>query len=344
MKHTIMVAAFVAALSAGSIPSAAAAAPLMVQQQNGAQKAQKAQAQKAQKQQGPSRPQQAQNNGGQKQKAQKKQGPARPQQAQNNAAQKQKAQKQQNNAAQKQKAQKQQGPARPQQAQRGGPQQALQNRGSVRQAQLPPGLQRLRTSGRSSDRLVAGAAAAAAYRGIEAGWLDVRQQNDVVFVRNPRGDLLLDLDERRARELGHWDLRRLGDRRAKANGPAFCRSGEGHPVWGREWCLDKGFGLGSRNGTIWSRTRVDDVVFRRTTDRDRLVRDVLIGAVGDVVFNRLAFHALTMGYQEPLHGYWVAEPNSPRILHVYSGDVAVAELVDLDRNDRVDVLYVVQPL
>ena len=26
--------------------------------------------------------------------------------------------------------------------------------------------------------------------------------------------------------------------------PSFCRSGAGHPVHGRSWCLDKGFGLG----------------------------------------------------------------------------------------------------
>lgn len=48
--------------------------------------------------------------------------------------------------------------------------------------------------------------------------------------------------------------RRNDDRRGQAgrrndgarNGaPAFCRSGEGHPVFGRRWCIDKGHGLGS---------------------------------------------------------------------------------------------------
>jgi hypothetical protein len=27
--------------------------------------------------------------------------------------------------------------------------------------------------------------------------------------------------------------------------PAFCRTGEGHPVFGRRWCIEKGFGLGA---------------------------------------------------------------------------------------------------
>ena len=30
----------------------------------------------------------------------------------------------------------------------------------------------------------------------------------------------------------------------RERGPAFCRSGEGHPVHGRSWCVEKGFGLG----------------------------------------------------------------------------------------------------
>ena len=29
------------------------------------------------------------------------------------------------------------------------------------------------------------------------------------------------------------------------NGPAFCRTGAGHPVHGRQWCRDKGYGLGN---------------------------------------------------------------------------------------------------
>ena len=40
----------------------------------------------------------------------------------------------------------------------------------------------------------------------------------------------------------------------------------------------------------------------------------------------------------------MAQPDGPRILRVSSGDDEVAELVDRDRDDRVDVLYVVQPV
>jgi hypothetical protein len=139
-------------------------------------------------------------------------------------------------------------------------------------------------------------------------------------------------------------MRRMGDQRPRGNAPAFCRSGEGHPVWGREWCIEKGFGLGSQRGLIWSRSRVDDVVFSRTVDTARLTREALLAVLGDVVFNRLAVHSLALGYAEPLHGEWTAEPDAPRILRVSAGDIAVAELIDVDRDDRVEILYIVQPL
>jgi hypothetical protein len=209
--------------------------------------------------------------------------------------------------------------------------------------ELPTTFQPLRTSSRPADRLLLSAAALAAARGFDAAELRFDREASATLVRNRRGDVLFDLPDDRARDLGAWDMRRLGDQRPRGNAPSFCRSGEGHPVWGREWCLDKGFGLGSRAGTIWSRSRVDDVIFGRRVDQDRLTRDVLIDVLGDVVFNRLAVHALTLGYADPLFGLWTSEPESPDLLRVYAGDVAVAEFVDLDRDGRVDVLYVVQP-
>ncbi len=41
------------------------------------------------------------------------------------------------------------------------------------------------------------------------------------------------------------DVSRTGGKRGQ--GPAFCRSGEGHPVFGPGWCRDRGFELGSRS-------------------------------------------------------------------------------------------------
>ena len=44
---------------------------------------------------------------------------------------------------------------------------------------------------------------------------------------------------------GTYDSRRYSDRgrdnRGNDRGPAFCRSGAGHPVYGRRWCTDRGY-------------------------------------------------------------------------------------------------------
>jgi hypothetical protein len=191
--------------------------------------------------------------------------------------------------------------------------------------------------------MAVGALARAKARGLDPTDLEIRIGDGSVRILNGRGALLIDMDEARARDLGAWRLRRMGDRRPTGNAPSFCRSGAGHPVFGREWCLDKGFGLGSDTNTLWSRGRIDDVIYRRTDSRARLDRGGLMDVLGDIVFGRLALHAVALGLAEPLNGVWVAEPDGPRMLRVYSGDVEVAELVDIDRDDQVEVLYVVQP-
>jgi hypothetical protein len=210
-------------------------------------------------------------------------------------------------------------------------------------AGLSPELRRMAGSARPGERMVAGAIARGRARGLNANAFDVRGDGGRLRVLNRSGALLLDLEDNRARDLGSWRLRRLGDRQPAGNAPPFCRGGQGHPVLGREWCLDKGFGLGSRAGTLWSRGGIDDVTWRRPAQH-RLDRGGLIGVLGDVIFGRLAFQSMALGYDQPLAGDWVAQPEGPRILRVHSGDYEVAELVDTNRDDRADVIYVVQPV
>lgn len=139
-------------------------------------------------------------------------------------------------------------------------------------------------------------------------------------------------------DLGAFDLGDDGDEGAGA--PAFCRSGAGHPVWGRSWCIDKGFGLGDDGR--FGFTRLEDIRF----DPDRDLRDGelgiddLAGILGDVVLGRLALQALVLGADEPLTGRWRQEPDGPRLLRLRSGDRDIAELADLDRDDELDVLIV----
>lgn len=195
---------------------------------------------------------------------------------------------------------------------------------------------------RNAERALSRVAERGRGRGLGRDAVAVAHRDGRVRLTNRRGELLVDMDDDRLREMGAWRLRRLGDRQPAGNAPAFCRSGAGHPVWGRDWCLQKGFGLGSQDGTLWSRGAINDVTFRRT-DTPRLDRGGLLDVLGDVVLGRLALQAVTLGYDQPLMGLWLTPPSGPRILQVHSGSYPVAELVDTNRDNRAEVLYVVQP-
>jgi hypothetical protein len=203
------------------------------------------------------------------------------------------------------------------------------------------------SSSRRGDQIVAGALARASLRGTAADRFRVDSDGSRWSVRNSRNEVLFDMDDDDARRLGGWEMRRLGDRRANDNAPAFCRSGAGHPVWGREWCLEKGFGLGVGERSIWSRsTDIGDVIWSKRPTTEIVDRGGLIDVLGDIVFGRLAVQSLVLGYDEPLVGRWVAstdEPDAPFVLKITSGNNDVAELVDSDRDDDVDVLFVAQP-
>jgi hypothetical protein len=207
-------------------------------------------------------------------------------------------------------------------------------------SELRPAIRPLVSSDRVSHRLAGKAVGLAHARGVDDRTLVVNPSGDRVIVRNRNGQVLLDMDDERARNLGAWRTVTLDDR-VRAGSPAFCRSGAGHPVWGRQWCLDKGFGLGSQNNVRWGRT-VDpiDVVLGRRAMTGDLTRDVLLGVLGNVAFNRLATHALTLGYTDPLTGRWMGEPSGPQVLLVSSGQAPVAELVDVNRDGRADLMYV----
>jgi hypothetical protein len=210
----------------------------------------------------------------------------------------------------------------------------------VRVDDMKPELRRFAISKRAPERIMAGAVSRGVARGLRDDDVVIRQHGDKIALFNRSGVMLLDLDEARARNLGNWRVSPYDDD-VKSGAPSFCRSGEGHPVFGREWCLDKGFGLGDYRDLRWGRTTdVGDIIFRRQVDSGTLARSVLLGVLGDVVFNRLGLHALTLGYNDPLTGSWYGDPSGPRMLRVTSGAIPIAEIYDADRDDRADVLVV----
>jgi hypothetical protein len=203
--------------------------------------------------------------------------------------------------------------------------------------EMKPAIRRFAVSKRAPERIAAGAVARGIARGLRDSDVVITPTGDRVRVLNRSGVVLVDLDDERARNLGSWRVR-PDDRELRGDAPSFCRTGEGHPVWGRQWCIDKGFGLGG--DLRWGITNdVDDIVFRRA-DSGTLARSVLMDVLGDVVFDRLGLHAITLGYTDPLTGVWLGEETGPRVLRITSGSIPIAEIVDDDRDSRADVLVV----
>ncbi len=126
------------------------------------------------------------------------------------------------------------------------------------------------------------------------------------------------------------------DRRPNArqgNGPPFCRNGQGHPVHGTKWCRDKGWG---QDGG-WRDVSWEDVILgprdRRIERTPRLDRGGLLDVLGDVVLGRLERQGRDVG-DGALTGRFIE--GRTRVLQIRAGDVPLAELLDADRDGRVD--------
>lgn len=207
---------------------------------------------------------------------------------------------------------------------------------------LRPSVRRFFVEDRLPARAAVGAVARAYMRGVEENELVITPLDDHVRILNREGAVLVALDEERVRNLGRWDVIPVDDNVADGS-PAFCRSGAGHPVFGRQWCIDKRFGLGSDNDFRWGRTeRITDLLFLQPVTKESLAREALLAVLGPVAFDRLALHAITLGLSDPLSGRWMVspEPGAPNVLLVSSGRLPVAEVVDIDRDNRADMLVV----
>jgi hypothetical protein len=125
-----------------------------------------------------------------------------------------------------------------------------------------------------------------------------------------------------------------GGAHGQAGVPAFCRQGGGgHPVFGQQWCRDRG------HGGYWQRGGWEDVIFRspRDTRRGHTNQRGVIDVLGDVVFGRLDSHRRQLGASDPLVGRWQTQ-NGVQVFQVRSGAIPVAEFTDLDGDGRVDLV------
>jgi hypothetical protein len=197
---------------------------------------------------------------------------------------------------------------------------------------------------------------------------DGRTLGDVIFGRGGAADDRDDRDDDDWDDDDRDDRARDDDRRDRADsresrrgrsradrrggdddraGPPFCRNGQGHPVHGRQWCRDKGYGNGgvlSRTSAGWEDRRWEDIILRAPRDTDRRKRTVdqggLLDVLGDEVFGRLDSERRRLGAQAPLEGRWLDLRNGGRALQLRSGTVPVAELTDLNGDGRVEITLV----
>jgi hypothetical protein len=137
---------------------------------------------------------------------------------------------------------------------------------------------------------------------------------------------------------GDWDRQQQARR---GGSPAFCRSGQGHPVHGRSWCTQKGFGLGNER---WERARIEDIIFRQPRDRRRyddgslMNRSVLEDILGSVVLGRFEGHGRQHG-SGAVTGNWLTGVDG-RILQLNIGGVPFAQLVDSRGRGRPDTVLI----
>jgi hypothetical protein len=140
------------------------------------------------------------------------------------------------------------------------------------------------------------------------------------------------------------DQRNRGKARKAQAGPKFCQNGQGHPVHGRQWCRDKGFGTGGILNTRWDTRGWDDVILRGPRGQDRrpgaVSRGGLIDILGDVIYGRLVAEGSQLGATEPLTGRWLHGEGGAGVLQVRAGAVPVAELTDLNGDGRVNAVLI----
>jgi hypothetical protein len=187
-------------------------------------------------------------------------------------------------------------------------------------------------------RLAGLAVATAIRRGASPDLFVIAPLVNRVRILNRAGLPLMEIDD--DSDLGEWRVVFLTNLGVKG-APGYCATGLGHPVWGRQWCVYRGFGVGDDARLRWARAvDVSDIVVRRGPESVGLGRNGLIAALGGVAFNRLAMHAITLGLVEPLSGTWLGDASGPNVLSIWSGSRVIAEVVDRDKDGRADLLLV----
>lgn len=139
-------------------------------------------------------------------------------------------------------------------------------------------------------------------------------------------------------------------------GPAFCRSGRGHPVHGWRWCARRGwrarqyrpvraYPLPARAypAGIWASVRWDGVWLDVGYAPARYDRHAPLRSwIGRGTARRIRQHADWLGLHGRLRGQWLDSGYGGIEVEVSAGSVPVARLIDRERDGHAEVLLLRQ--
>jgi hypothetical protein len=122
-------------------------------------------------------------------------------------------------------------------------------------------------------------------------------------------------------------------------GPKYCQTGEGHPKFGPQWCIDHGFALGTV--AQWERTAglgavTVQVPAKRTVTV--VTEPQLTTLLGNRAWTRLQADVHRMGYNTALTGRWLFDRKGTPTLRVTSGTDPVAEF-HFDKKGNLEHAY-----
>jgi hypothetical protein len=135
----------------------------------------------------------------------------------------------------------------------------------------------------------------------------------------------------------------------RGGGPPFCRSGQGHPVHGWAWCVEKGWAPAPRYDDYypapvrgWDLVIWEDARFnhRRPPRQQRwLDRSQVVDVVGEAMLRRVEGYGPRGARRAEIRGRWVSGDFGGAALEILVGSVPVAYLHDLSLDGRVDRVY-----
>jgi hypothetical protein len=121
----------------------------------------------------------------------------------------------------------------------------------------------------------------------------------------------------------------------REDAPMFCQNGSGHPVYGRDWCFERGFRLGAE----WRRERVRDMTLTRVARGTPIDRALLEQMLGSELIEQIEDSRTELQLEQPLSGSWVESPAGGFILRIQAGDQPIAEVADRNRDGTIDTLW-----